>query len=243
MTQGVVVDTTNVQRIVSALVVLLTSTAFLGCGFTANEDVFDPTVLGEAAREGVGLPRDEMFDRVRTALAQVYPGLIDQDTELRWVLNDSDDGVPGQVAVLYGSNREYLVFVGSPVGTEWSLGPSTAGERADCGLTGGFEITDFVLEGELLTYAGGDFEAESYGPGDQVSLAECTALAYRIPDTAWMLEYGRGNLPSTLYAAAFASRSLVADLVAGLPSSIINELIRNLVNDAFGLSGGFGGFF
>lgn len=210
-------------------------TWLLGCGLEVREPDFDPDVLAQAAQAGVGLTGDEMFSRVRAALAEAYPDAIAPSRNLTWVLNN-DQGMPGQVAVLYASRSRYLVFVGSPVPVQWTLGPSTVGEKADCRLAGGFEVTDFVLEGQLLTYGEGQFEAQTNGAGARVELSECAALSYRIDNSAWMLEYGRGRLPSTIYEDAFGATSTVASIFAALPSAIAAEYITSYVYRAFGMS-------
>ena len=214
-----------------------------GCGLQINDGAFDPDALAEAAQAGNGLSGEAMFDAIQNALAERYPSRIARtDAASRdWVLN-SDEGVPGQVAVLYQSPWEYLVFVGTPTSADWSIGPSTASDLADCRVIGGFAVTDFVLAGEVSAFGEGEFEAALYGPGDRIELGQCTGRSYRIADGAWMLEYGSGNYPSSLYSDAFFPRSTVAQFLIGLPGSILNEYIRNVVTDALGAGSAFGGF-
>jgi len=232
------VNTPRLQPVASVLL-LFASSLHLGCGVFVNDYVFDPEVLAQAAQQAVGLSGDEMFDAVQEALAEAYPDRIANpgDGQRDWILND-DQGVPGQLIVLYHSAREYLIFVGSPTGAEWSLGPSTDAEFRECQLLGAYEIRDFVLEGELWSYDRWELEAQPYDPGAQVVLQSCGGKGYRMSDDgAWMLEYGRGNLPSTLYEHALLPESPLAGEIANMSSYIISEIIRNLVNDALGVGG------
>ena len=103
-----------------------------------------------------------------------------------------------------------------------------------------------MLEGTLESYGEGALEAQTANPGDRIDAGYNTTRTYRIPESAWMLEYGQGDLPTTLYAQALAPSgwlSLVVYEAGGLTSSIVGELIGTLVNDAFGLGTGLAGLF
>jgi hypothetical protein len=56
-----------------------------------------------------------------------------------------------------------------------------------------------MIDGEMWVYIG-DKPAERtvFKPGEHAYLAPGQAKAYRCPDYGWMLEYGRGNVPSCL---------------------------------------------
>jgi len=210
-----------------------------GCGLVSNEDVFDPEVLDAIVQDQVnsGLQGAELADAVQRAVVGQYGTIVASDQN--WILNE-DDGAKGQVSVLYSSAWEYLLLVRfNLVPVEWNVGSPDV------------EIWDFVLDGKLLVYAdGGTVQTTSYAPGEAVIQPRLAVGA--VPDTyrveqqgTWLLEYGRGIIPNSLYDAALPDQNAVAAglLFSELPVSIANEFIRNLVNKALGVETySFGGF-
>ena len=146
--------------------------------------VFDPLVLHQCANAGVDLDGEAMFDAVTSALVEAYPEHI-QQTERSWIFNNAG-GAMGQLTLLYASINEYLIFFGSPIGTEGHSGRYRAG------------VWDFVMSGEMWCYLEGEVARTSYGPGDAAYLAPSKVKGYRIPDGCWMLEYARGPIPAML---------------------------------------------
>jgi hypothetical protein len=145
--------------------------------------VFDPETLAEIARLGVGLPRDAMFRAVHEALRERYPRHI--DPEIRWVFNNAG-GAMGQMTILHASLSEYLIFFGTPIGTEGHSGRYRT------------EVWDYMLDGEMWCYVLGETERSMYRPGEYAYLGKNQVKGYRIPDFAWMLEYARGPIPTML---------------------------------------------
>ncbi len=221
-----------------------------GCGlFTSDDPAFDPDALEASVDAALDelqaggrplddVPLQELFDTVQARVAGDFPGTLDpagQPFEIH-----TGAGLPGQVAVLFASGSEYLAFVGSPVGVQWSLGPYA-----------GFELRDFVLRGELRTFTEGPTTADPaavFTPGDPPAvLPSQTERQFGVPDNTWVLEYGRGNVPSDLYGGLVQPTGLDAFLAAGaagLTTSIANEFIRASILDALNLgTGGFGSGF
>jgi sigma non-opioid intracellular receptor len=163
--------------------------------------IFDPQVLHAVAREAVGLPHDKMVRNVSQELARRYPGHI--DTHPNWMLSLAG-GVMGIMTVLHGSLSEYVLIFGTPVGSE--------------GFSGRYriEIHDFMLAGEMWTYTESDFaERRVYHAGDAAYLARREAKGVRIFEDAWMLEYGRGPVPTALpFALSGAIGSLEIRTIA-----------------------------
>jgi C-8 sterol isomerase len=146
--------------------------------------VFDPEILREIARNGIGLPRERLFDVVTEALAARYPGVI--TTQRDWFFNNAG-GAMGTLTVLYASLTEYLIFFGTSLGTQ--------------GHTGRYRFCEdwfWILEGEMWYLSEGRTEREIYRAGDQIHLERRAAKSYRIVDNAWALEYARGFIPSML---------------------------------------------
>ena len=147
--------------------------------------LFDPDQLHQISRDAVahGGSQQTRFDYVAQALERLVPGRT--DPRPRWVLN-SANGALGQLALLYASLTEYVIFFGSPIGTEGHSGRYLA------------EVYDFMLTGEMWTYLEGETEKTVYKPGDAAFLPRRRAKGYCIHEGSWMLEYARGLIPAML---------------------------------------------
>lgn len=146
--------------------------------------VFNPEILREVARSHLDLPLDKMLAAITQDLAERYPGLI--ETELEWFFSNAG-GAMGQLAILYASLREYVIFFGSPIGCG--------------GHTGRYSFAEdyaIVLDGEMWNYGQGDTHREEYRPGDVVQLKKGEAKGYRMVERGWILEYARGAIPTML---------------------------------------------
>ncbi|MBX3247957.1 MAG: hypothetical protein KF901_12325 [Myxococcales bacterium] len=146
--------------------------------------VFDPEVLGACAKLGVGLPVEQGLDAITAELAKRYPDHVYTGPR-RWILNNAG-GAMGQLTLLHGSITEYLIFFGSPIGTEGHSGRYST------------EVYDWVFDGEMWCYHEGETTRTLYEPGSTAYLGADRVKGYRIPDHAWMLEYSRGAIPSML---------------------------------------------
>jgi C-8 sterol isomerase len=162
--------------------------------------------LHAVARAAVGLPHDKMVRQIGDELERLYPGHIERRPT--WFLNLAG-GALGVMTLLHGSLSEYVFLFGSPIGTE--------------GFSGRYpvEIFDFVLAGEMWTFGEDDVaERQVFRPGDVAHLPRGRAKGYRLPDAAWMLEYGRGVIPAMLpfglsgAAAALEVRSIAKTIRA-----------------------------
>ena len=124
---------------------------------------------------------------------------------------------------LHGSLSEYVFLFGSPIGTD--------------GFSGRYpvDIFDFVLAGEMWAYGDDDFaERQVFRPGDVAHLPRGRAKGYRLPDAAWMLEYGRGVIPAMLpfglsgAMAALEVRS-IAKTVGAYGRLVMRELLQGKI--------------
>ena len=146
--------------------------------------VFEPGILREVAHSHLELPLEEMIPAITRDLAERYPGLI--ETEHTWFYSNAG-GAMGQVAILYASLREYVIFFGSPIGSS--------------GHTGRYRFVDdhsVLLDGEMWYYGEGDLRREEYRPGDSVHLRRGEAKGFCMVDGAYILEYARGPIPTML---------------------------------------------
>ncbi len=146
--------------------------------------IFDPQVLHEIAKKGVGLPHKEMVRVVSDELAKAYPGHI--ETREDWIFNMAA-GAIGVMTVLHASLSEYVIIFGSPVGTD--------------GFSGRYriEIFDFMMAGDMWTYTDDNIGTRVITrPGEMAHLATERVKGFKLPEGAWMLEYGRGPVPTAL---------------------------------------------
>lgn len=146
--------------------------------------MFDPERLHEISKLGVGLPFDEMSAAVIDGLDRAYPGYI--ETRQDWMFNLAA-GATGMMTVLHGSLSEYVILFGSPIGTEAFSGRYR------------LDIWDWVIAGEMWTYTEETYATKTITrPGEGAMLRKGQAKGYRISDGTWMLEYGRGLVPTAL---------------------------------------------
>ena len=146
--------------------------------------VFHPEVLETCAQRGIGLPIEEGFDAITAELARQYPEHIETGPR-RWILNNAG-GAMGQICLLHCSLTEYLLFFGSPIGTQGHSGRY------------GTHVYDWVFKGEMWCYHPGDTERTVFQPGETAYLGSNQVKGYRVLDNTWMLEYARGAIPSML---------------------------------------------
>lgn len=146
--------------------------------------IFDPNELHEIAKLGVGKEtREEMFRVVGEALLARFPRHITLDNP--WVFNNAG-GAMGQMKLMHCSITEYIIFFGTPIGTEGHSGRYST------------EVYDFMMDGEMWCYHDGEFDRAVYKPGDAAFLGSDRAKGYAVKSHAWMLEYSRGLIPTML---------------------------------------------
>jgi C-8 sterol isomerase len=146
--------------------------------------VFDIETLHAIARKGLEKAHDEMVRIVVEEAARAYPDHIDPSHRRRWLFSLTA-GATGVMTLLHASFSEYLIIFGTPVGTE--------------GFSGRYrmDIHDFLLAGEIWTYRQDRCGVrEVVRPGDHTVLERGNVNGFNIPESAWMLEYGRGFIPS-----------------------------------------------
>jgi C-8 sterol isomerase len=146
--------------------------------------IFEPEVLHGIAKKGVGLPHGEMVQVVADELAKAYPGHI--ETRQKWIFNMAA-GAVGVMTILHASLSEYVIIFGSAVGTG--------------GFSGRYrvEIFDYMLAGDMWTFTDDKIgERVVTRPGEMAHLETDRVKAYKLPEGGWMLEYGRGPIPTAL---------------------------------------------
>ena len=146
--------------------------------------VFDIGILQAIASQAAGKPHDEMVRTVLEETANAYPAHIDANPQRKWLFSLTA-GATGVMTILHASFTEYLIIFGTPIGTE--------------GFSGRYrlDIHDFVLAGEIWTYRPHRCGVrEVVRSGDHTVLKRGEVDGFKIPEAAWMLEYGRGFVPA-----------------------------------------------
>ena len=145
---------------------------------------FDPDVLHAIANKAVGLPFDDMTRVISSELVAAYPAEVDANND--YIFNLTAGGC-GMMKIFHGSITEYLIIFGSAIGTEAFSGRYR------------MDIHDFVLSGEMWTYTEQRCgERQVTKPGEHALLPRGKVKGWRLREGTWMLEYGRGFLPSGL---------------------------------------------
>lgn len=148
--------------------------------------VFEPEVLFEISSKAKGLAFDPMNAAIVFGLRERYAEYVTAKEPLKWVWSLAG-GITGIMTVLHASLSEYLLIFGSPVGTE--------------GFSGRYriDIYDFMLAGEMWTYHEDNPGTRIVSrPGDGTHLRRGRVKGVRILPETWMLEYGRGPIPTCL---------------------------------------------
>jgi hypothetical protein len=183
--------------------------------------LFDPEQLHEITKRVIGQPREQMFTQLINELAEAYPGHI--ETKRDWIFNLSG-GAIGIMTVLHGSLSEYLLLFGTPNGAE------------GCSGTFRINIWDYVMDGEMWTYTDADpLTKVVTKPGEYAFLKPGQCKGWRAPDTVWMLEYGRGFIPSCLPLgladAAFSvlDATIIAKTIYTYGRLTVRELLKGKI--------------
>ena len=143
--------------------------------------VFEPEDLQRIVKMHLDAPLDTRFDRIAETLKAVYGDHIHTGQEWIW---SNAGGIMCSMSALHTSLTEYLLFCGTAVGTEGHSGR----HRAD--------LYDIVIHGELQTFKPDQFKPTTLTPGEMSHLPKRSTNGSHLGKECWLLEYGRGNIPS-----------------------------------------------
>ena len=143
--------------------------------------VFEPQDLQRIVKMHLDAPLEQRFDRIGETLKAVYGDHVHTGEEWIW---SNAGGIMCSMSVLHTSLSEYLLFCGTAVGSEGHSGR----HRAD--------LYDIVVHGELQTFKPDQFKPTTLGPGEMSHLQKGSTNGSHLGKACWLLEYGRGNIPS-----------------------------------------------
>ncbi|KAG7259697.1 hypothetical protein CRUP_017075, partial [Coryphaenoides rupestris] len=114
-----------------------------------------------------------------------YPGHILPDEDLQWVFVNAG-GWMGSMCLLHASISEYVLLFGTALDTGGHSGRYWA------------TISDTIISGTFRQWKEGSTKSQLYYPGDTLVHGAGEAAAVQWSSGTWMVEYGRGFIPSTL---------------------------------------------
>ncbi|KAK2800837.1 hypothetical protein FQN50_007978 [Emmonsiellopsis sp. PD_5] len=151
--------------------------------------IFDPARLQELSKVSIARnPNNvtELMMDLTLALQAEYGEKhiqpFDRDPE-RWVFSNHGSAM-GSMIILHASFTEYLIFYGTPLGTEGHSGVHLADDYFT------------ILSGVERRFMPGELEATEYWPGDQNWLPRGTVSQYQMQ--GWALELAQGWIPTML---------------------------------------------
>ncbi|XP_006795652.1 sigma non-opioid intracellular receptor 1 [Neolamprologus brichardi] len=152
---------------------------------SSKQYVFNREDVAKLAKQYAGQDHEQAFSKVVVELRKRYPGHILPDEDLQWVFVNAG-GWMGSMCVLHASLTEYLILFGTAVDTGGHSGRYWA------------EISDTIISGTFRQWKEGTTKSEIYYPGDTIVHAVGEATSVQWSAGTWMVEYGRGFIPSTL---------------------------------------------
>uniref|UniRef100_A0A1I8I0U8 Sigma non-opioid intracellular receptor 1 n=1 Tax=Macrostomum lignano TaxID=282301 RepID=A0A1I8I0U8_9PLAT len=157
---------------------------------------------------------ERAYKAVVTDLEATFPAVRFLHPERReWIFINAG-GWMGAVHLLYASFTEYVLLFGTAVDTSGHSGRYFA------------NVSDTLLSGSFVQWKEGSLDTNSYKAGDTVYHTWGEATAVQWSGGTWMVEYGRGLLPTTLPFALADSRQLHGVLVEYFAEALLQPVRR-----------------
>ncbi|XP_077998434.1 sigma non-opioid intracellular receptor 1-like [Glandiceps talaboti] len=146
------------------------------------------TEIAKIAEKYVGQPHEEAFTKIAEDLRKKFPGHILPESDMQWIFVNAG-GWMGSMCLLHASVTEYILFFGTAVDTSGHSGRYWA------------NISDTILTGSFRQWKEGELKSQMFKPGDTILHAVGETTAVQWTAGTWMVEYGRGFIPSTMVFA------------------------------------------
>ncbi|XP_051906292.1 sigma non-opioid intracellular receptor 1 [Hippocampus zosterae] len=147
--------------------------------------IFTHDDIAKLAKQYAGQDHEQAFSKLVVELRKRYPGHILQDEDLQWVFLNAG-GFMSAMCVLHSSLTEYVILFGTAIDTSGHSGRYWA------------DISDTLISGSFRRWKEGTTKSEIFSPGDTVMHEMGEAAGVQWTAGTWMVEYGRGFIPSTL---------------------------------------------
>ncbi|XP_063309626.1 sigma non-opioid intracellular receptor 1 [Pelobates fuscus] len=172
-------------RLAVLLAVLAVIIQLLRGWINSKNYTFTKEEIAGLAKEYSGLDYEVAFSKIIIELRKKHPGHILPDEDLQWVFVNAG-GWMGSMCLLHASLTEYVLLFGTAIDTSGHSGRYWA------------EISDTILSGTFRQWKEGTTKSEIFYPGDTIvhEVGEATSVQWSAG--TWMVEYGRGFIPSTL---------------------------------------------
>ncbi|KAI3626226.1 hypothetical protein CBS9595_001587 [Malassezia furfur] len=193
--------------------------------------IFDQPKLHAIAKEAIakhGNNTDGIFEHIVTELRKdpkvgptLNPNSFRDHSE--WVFNNAG-GAMGSMYIIHASITEYLIFFGTPIGTEGHTGRHTADDYFH------------ILYGEQQAFRAGDLTPERYPAGAMHYLPRGLVKQYMMPESGcWALELAQGWIPPMLPFGFADTISSTLDFPTFFNTAYITarEMIKNLLRGKF----------
>ncbi|XP_026128888.1 sigma non-opioid intracellular receptor 1-like [Carassius auratus] len=174
-----------ILKTVVVLGFLALTVQFIRYWMANKQYVFTKEDVARVAKQYAGQDHEQAFSKVVLELRKRYPGHILPDEDLQWVFVNAG-GWMGSMCLLHASLTEYVLLFGTAVDTGGHSGRYWA------------EISDTIISGTFRQWREGSTKSETYYPGDTIVHAVGEATSVQWSAGTWMVEYGRGFIPSTL---------------------------------------------
>ncbi|KAG9263465.1 sigma non-opioid intracellular receptor 1 [Astyanax mexicanus] len=177
--------TTKFLKLVVFVGVLVLAGQYLQYWLAHKQYIFTKEDVAKLAKQYAGQDHEQAFSKVVVELRKRYPGHILPDEDLQWIFVNAG-GWMGSMCLLHASLTEYVLLFGTAVDTSGHSGRYFA------------EISDTIISGNFRQWKEGTTKSETYYPGDTIVHAVGEATSVQWTAGTWMVEYGRGFIPSTL---------------------------------------------
>ncbi|XP_067658667.1 sigma non-opioid intracellular receptor 1-like [Haliotis asinina] len=147
--------------------------------------LFSDEVVSKIAKKYIGQDPKTSFPKIIKDFQRQYPGHILPDEDMQWIFMNAG-GWMGAMCILHASLTEYVLLFGTAVDTVGHSGRYWA------------NISDTILTGSFRQWQEGQLKSTVFEPGDIVYHPIGTAASVSWSHGTWMVEYGRGFIPSTL---------------------------------------------